>query len=160
MSEIKQVNTGKVELMIVKAPEGAVQWWVNNQSLMCYKADNFFADEIGLSEGDWTPLGLSTELTEEQCSCIVKQMRWGDTCFKNYGIENQLVGLTAKESFESLMQATECFTKNPLGPDLCEHNRQCYDSCQGSCWTRADIDSEEWEQAEDNTGTWLILKRI
>lgn len=168
MNEFKQLHPKEgIELLAVKVPEGASLFKVTDRLEFDELDQNSgmqMPDYIMLPEGNWQIVGISDQLTEEQCREVMPVSYLPFPNFDPIGFEvNDELGTTiyntAKEAFESLMQSERCYSENPYGPDLCEHNRQCYDSCQGSCWTRADIDSEEWQAAEANTGSWLIIKK-
>lgn len=57
------------------------------------------------------------------------------------------------------LPSLKVYNENPIGPDPCTHDRNCYESCQGSCWPE-DMDFADWEEAELRTGTWLLLKQL
>lgn len=97
-----------------------------------------------LPDGDYKVIGKATELTEEQCAQIVPQMK--DTSYP-FEIEEY------KVTFDNLLQSMECYSVNPYGderkdvPDL------------GAFTQMMRQKHREWQEAQANSGTWLILKK-
>lgn len=110
---IKEINTGKAELLLWSPdsyfiyPAGIVgrefYYWTtaNAQNMGDYPQSK------QLPEGSWEFLGLSTELTEEQCKEVVYKMTITGNLFKHYTNLSFWCG-TAKTSFKSLTQAHDC----------------------------------------------------
>lgn len=115
-----QFNTGVCTILLVKVPEYARNFIIRvsekvypGNNILCYQTPERW-DRYGKENWDWetrseanlTFIGLSHELTEEQCKSIVLKMPWGNDCYKNYELidKPQFVGLNTKESFESILR--------------------------------------------------------
>jgi hypothetical protein len=185
MDNIKQISTGKAELLIVKVPDTTSnhtdrysserkRWGIDydypteskhytKHGGMGLMVKDFGGRKYYPGENDLQALGLSTELTEEQCRellnqdpinslyLIVDSNHTIDTWVGNDGVLGSITRTRygqAKEAFASLMQANECYTENPythpskLAPTGYNENKQ------------------NWKEAEANNGSWLILKKL
>jgi len=153
---IKEIKTDKFEGLALLVPDNT-----SNYRLM---------DSVSLFSGDSSIcklpyrckiLGKSTELTEEQCAEIVEMfsMEKRINGKKTYVSYNSMgLHLTAKESFESLMQSLQCYSVNPYGENKPFYSGQSdYDDPYGN---KGRKEHEQWQQAQANTGTWVILKKI
>jgi hypothetical protein len=93
-----------VKLIAVKVPEGARTFAIELDALFCHMRLGVY-ELIKLPEGNWTILGLSTELTEEQCIELMPiedgLYYFNYTKFKN--LPNYRV--KAKESFASFLSS-------------------------------------------------------
>lgn len=157
MSEIKQINTGVAELLALKVPEGATRFFVHPfMSILGFTKEDGSSGFIEFDQpltGPWELLGNYTELTEEQCREVVITNARGcfltkSDAFDDYTNSDSFCD-TAKEAFASLMQANACYSENPYKygkPSIVNHD----------LW----YSEEQWQQAEANTGTWLILRKI
>lgn len=157
MSEIKQVNTGKAELLIVKVPEGAYRFYVDlgiEDWFVSYTWDNQrYNWAIKVPAGNYTPLGLSDQLTELQYAEVLGATEYIDDLgyfLPVYGYWGFKHYKTAKEAFASLMQANQCYTENPLQLEWDEACTYGHGGCN----------YDEYFAEQENVGSWLILKRI
>lgn len=164
MSEIKQIDTGKCRLLAVMVPEGAILMPAIYPHVITYRIGNSMSS-VFLPENwhhvNWQILGLSDELTEEQWRRLVdgkldfldgfgSVMQYPDFTDKAHCY------LTAKESGLSLLEANECFSVNPYsdpGLTMKQGNRCVY-------YGASDEEFEIYEKAQQNTGTWLILRKL
>jgi len=106
-----------------------------------------------LPSEDYLFVGKATELTEEQCAEITPNSFYGR--FIDYNMLEVNCG-TAKESFASLMQSLQCYSVNPLSdPEGTMRQGDGY-----VYYSASDEEFEEYEKAQANTGTWLILKKL
>lgn len=151
MSQIKQLQPKEgVALLAVKVPEGAWKFSITS-------GDNNLHYKIGtirhiydLPEGNWRLLGIATDIPEEVWKGIVhKQSTFGDY----YYVSNGKSFETATEAAMSFLEANEVYSVNPLGdepkdrPDL-------------GLYTKIIREKHMmWQQAEANTGTWVILAK-
>jgi hypothetical protein len=117
---------------------------------------------------DYEPLGLAHELGEEQCDEIVE---WEDEeqYYRMYPHEKWMGDITAKESFQSLMESHGLVFENPYGdnepmaeaewcgnmypdannaPVCCNNTVQSIDSAQLQML---------WREAQQKVKTYLIL---
>jgi hypothetical protein len=107
-----------------------------------------------LPQGPWQILGLSDQLSEEQWRELVhKQSTFGDY----YYVANNRSFDTATEAGLSFLEANGVYSKNPLGdePEMKYKNTSCENDIVDYRY-----DYYQWEQAQANTGSWLILKRV
>lgn len=183
MSEIKIIDTGKCKLLAVMVPEGAsvfkiVMKYKSTSRLPCfedrlktlyltYEGKLGALHEIKLPQGNWQILGLSTEITEEQWYDLVNSLpdpysnshhrNYKDYC-RNYSItRSQYIFNTAKESGLSLLEANECYSTNPMEPvwEQTDANGTPYNKhFDYYSYLRA------YKEAQQNTGTWLILRKL
>jgi len=168
---IKEIKTEKFEGLAVLVPDDAEDF-----DRECVSDEDFFQlnylminnDEESGFHGEPTVysidmpcnfeiIGKSTELTEEQCADIVGLSFGVNNIYKSY--EDITAVDTAKESFASLMQSIGAYSVNPYPkPDI---NSEKYvpisDDAKDTLFMN---DWDQWETAQEHTGTWLILKRI
>jgi hypothetical protein len=138
MSEIKQINTGVAEIIAVKVQEGAREFKVfHDERPYLSFFDGYTTPRIYLP-CDAEIVGISDQLTEEQAREVMPQMQ-----DSGYPFEKQ----EATETLADFMQANGCYSVNPYGE--MPVNKDFY-------WGYL-ADLEQWQQAEANTGTWLIL---
>lgn len=108
--------------------------------------------DLVLPQGNWQLLGISTELTEEQWRDLVS---FHIFAYKDYKTTAIYKFKTAKESGLSLLEANGCFSVNPYGdmpPD--ETSTPLSWNSEG-----LEADIKKWQQAQENTGPRLILKK-
>lgn len=107
MSKIKLIDTDKCKLLAVMVPEYGWDFRVDygNRVVLSFACINE-PDAIKLPEGNWQILGLSTELTEEQWSEIVKYVGLPWCAYKDYRSNSNWFS-TAKESGLSLLEANQ-----------------------------------------------------
>lgn len=158
MSEIKQINTGVAEVLAVKVPEGAIRFAIEQDALFCHIKAGVYK-LVKLPPGKWTPLGIDTELTEEDFDPLVDHAMG---TYLNYLTDKYELD-TSKEAFESLMQANSLYSVNPYEQPTFEYDfgdEGPTDYLLESANNDFDLRMNQWQQAEANTGTWLILKRL
>ena len=127
-----RVNTGKADLLFVKIPEDSIL------------------------DGNWQIIGLANEITEEHCEDLVESETdiWLQKMTYNCYTKKDAAYLSAKESFESLMEANEIYSVNPYG-------KEPEDVPHLGAWTQYRREKwQEWKKAEERTGKWLVLRRI
>lgn len=177
---IKQINTYKFEGLAVLVPDDAdkicishnAAWYNLSYRLPGAKPMPFGWTHNQLPDCKWEILGKATELTEEQCAEIAHiGMDYHEPAYKNYISESDAIFKypfgTAKESFSSFMDSIECYSINPYSdPKERYRCRDCADS-DGLCcnedmikYCDPHIHLEKYNEAQKNTGTWLILKKL
>lgn len=168
-NKIKQFSTGKTDILAVMVPEGAhgfelTKWNYQKQDYLgrftllydslkmetnLKKGDR---PHVQLPEGNWQIVGLSTEVTEGQWRELMlrtKSFLSGVFPVFHYsGFE------TAKESGLSLIEANECFSVNPL--DGVPRYVYGQNNSANTVW----YTEKDYQQAQENTGTWLILRKL
>jgi hypothetical protein len=165
MSEIKQISTGKAELLIVKVPEGAANFaYLPVNEMLQYDIPVNYVSLIKLPQGNWQIVGISDQLTEEQCAELMQSESMvidnsGNTTLYLSPVDYHA---TAKEAFASLMQSNECYTLNPYAGMFTPRPPQEDTGDLGKII--GDVIYNDMRDlflaAEANTGTWLVLKRI
>lgn len=170
---IKEIKTEKFEGLAVLVPE----WYVSSFANMGYLViqvmnektfigeDEMFPPDrleralervsklpeyitlpaIKLPDGEYKILGKATELTEEQCAEIVSQMK--DSTYP-FEVEEY------KVTFENLMHSLECYSVNPCGDKSSFLDMKAFEKVDA--WLER---AKKWQDAQENTGTWLILKK-
>jgi hypothetical protein len=129
----------------VEVPDDSGNFDVAEGSLY-YNAAYYGFGAIGrmkkLPPGKWKILGLSTELTEEQCEELVEQ-HFDTGEFKEY-----VLGFyqyrSAKQSFESLLRSKGIVDRNP------------YDHLKLGM-TFSEEHQNKWQQAQQQVKKYLIL---
>lgn len=166
---IKEIKTQKFEGIAVLLPEDFKEIAGSNNNELFY-----WTDTCTQSMGDYpysvhVPnvlkydiIGFVKDITEEHAAEIVEfsTQQYTVRHYKNYC--QHKIGVyvyefkKAKESFQSLMQSIGCYSVNPLSdPELTMRQGDGY-----VYYSASDEDFEEYEKAEANTGTWLILKKL
>lgn len=153
---IKEIKTKIFEGVAVISPEGATGY-------KTYKDFDSTMIEFDIKYGSgkkwfyikrdnlYTAMGVSTDLTEEQCSLICEPMVEIDLV-ENSDMPN-VREISSIEVFNNLMQSLECYSVNPYGeepkdiPDL------------GAFTQSIRKKHQQWKKAEETTGTWIILKK-
>ena len=162
-----QVNTGKADLLFVKVPEDAHDFQIDhNKNIECdqlyYRAIFMNLPNIGttrsLPPGKWKIIGLANEITEEQCEDLVESETdiWLQKMTYKCYTKNDAAYLSAKESFESLMEANEIYSVNPL-------QKPMYSSLFGEDKKMMSEYKErlsKWKRAEERTVKYLVLEQI
>jgi hypothetical protein len=151
-------ETTNHELRYVKYSDGKEYYSLNYQFgrnssythggfLLWYK--DFGGRKNYPKEGELHIIGIATQLTEEQCTEIVSLFSSPYLGGKKYvSYHNMNLYESAKDSFASLMQSLGCYSVNPythpskLSPIGYNKNKQ------------------KWQEAQANTGTWLIIQKI
>jgi hypothetical protein len=150
MSEIKQVSTGKAELLLVKVPEGWKLSGTTPNFLYFYPSKS-----IKLPEGNWQIVGISDQLTEEQCRELF--VKGGNESIGELYKFNDLFYAEAIKAGAALLKANDCYTVNPYGekPELSYTGDNCEDDV-------VDYIHKLYlhTKAEAHTGSWLFLKRL
>jgi len=156
---MKEFKTSKGEFLAVLLPDDAYDIDLINNELY-FRSD--FGDFKGVRkfrqldiEGNYEIITLLSEATEEKVKEMVEELRvWDGYLYHDYlmikNFKSYFIFKTALESVNSLMQANEIFSKNPLGK-----GPKC--GCMGHSGNCNGCD--EFEQAQENTGNWLILKK-
>lgn len=161
-NKIKLINTGKCNILAMMVPEGA-KAWINPYIKEYLHVGHIHGDahSLPLPEGNWQILGISTELTEEEWTNLlpievtnIQGFICGD--YIDYLDRNNYYE-TAKESGLSLLEANQCFSVNPYGKEA----PIVSDPDPHSQYYGAQMDElYRWQQAQENTGKWLILNKL
>jgi hypothetical protein len=117
--------------------------------------ENITLPAIKLPDGDFKILGKATQLTEEQCEEVIPDpmIRKPDNR-KGFMIDimDTEIYPTAKEAFSAFLDSLGCYSVNP-------YKKPADDDY--SFYTDRNISiQEEWQEAQANTGTWLILQKL
>lgn len=123
-----------------------------------------------LPKGDYQIIGLSNQITEKRAKEI---------CSKQYFYTGG-VKISAKslDIFKGLMESIKCYSFNPVGQKPNEEDYKLTGRNEQE-WKMIDEDRRglkptwasvlmsnytdklsKWKEAEENTGSWLILKKI
>lgn len=152
MSQIKQIDTGKCSIGVLKV-----------------EVDSYLLEKIARKDTAWWPvdhvdvewqiLGISTELTEEQCKPLFKHKDGYGLSFELPKPNNRAGYFTALAAMEVLLEANQCFSKNPYGE---KPKREDFNSMSDKLYADNIFDWKlnKWQQAQQNTGTWLILRKL
>lgn len=164
MSKIRVIDTGKCKVLALLLdsyfvyPAGIVgsefYYWttVSAQNMGDYPMSEHLPD------GEWEYLGFSTELNEEQWKEIIESAGWPYIgLYKNYSTDesgklNHKPYPTASQSGLSLLEANQCYSKNPYG----EYIQDLADGKYKDTKEKHD----KFQQAQENTGSWLLLKQL
>jgi len=169
---IKKIKTEKFEGLAVLVPDDAINFIFSVDHTGKYlNWDDGLFDEEGFAEGGelfltndsrnkFKIVGKSTELTEEQCAEIVSiGMDYYEPAYKNYVAEADSLFKypfdTAKESFASLMESIGCYAVNPYGEKEPEDisDLGAFTQMMRQKWVK-------WQEAQKQTGIWVILKKL
>lgn len=155
---IKEVKTEKFEGLAVLVPDDAHTFFIH--PLMCILGwtDGNGSNFSNLEYLKCEILGKATELTEEQCAEIINSDEWpmtvkGFLYWPDFNNIDDQVTETAKEAFETLTESMECYYENPIAPPI---ERLQY----GGGYAMRQSEVDEYEKAQKQTGTWLILKKL
>lgn len=156
----KEIKTEKFEGLVVLVPDDATDFRIDYASYVVLSWSNETgSDAFRLDNCRYKILGKATELTEEQCADIMPGEDIGllGMVFKNY-INPSDPFCDAKQSFKSFMHSLECYSVNPYGekPEFVfgEYGKSPIE------FNRFELDMFKWQEAQSNTGTWLILKKL
>lgn len=155
---MKEIQTPAGKILCVKVPIGSYNHYIDKSGNINYQWDNHVKEGSYMLLGGyskWQILNTASKLTEEQAKEIVE---YGIGYYRDYSAKefNLMCFDTALESFKSLMTAEGIYTENPYGdkPGYIEENGQ-FDANEIEYLNQeARI---KWQQAEENTGEWLIL---
>lgn len=145
---IKQIKTEKFDGVAVLVPNDA-KTFITDYNFLIIDLCQSTQKMIHIPFGRIEILGKATELTEVQCAGIVPQMKDPGYPFE---IEDY------KITFENMMQSLECYSVNPYGCRPNDESMKYKRYSDGVSWH--DHLVNEWQKTEQNTGTWLILKRL
>lgn len=151
----KLIKTEKATILLLMLPEDAKYIDVRN-GVVYYDTDFKEGEFTLLPQGNWQPLGFTKEVGEEVAKEVVGRDKRG---FKYYWKDNGFVPRgfnsvfeTALEAFHSLLQANEVYLVNPYGK-----TKPYYDLDEATMY---EYELEQWQQAQQNTGNWYILKKL
>jgi len=136
---MKEIQTPAGKILCVKVGR-AYDFEIVKDSLYYYTRQS--GVRVDLPQGNWQILNTASKLTEEQAKELVEKITYKK--WKNYLLTSQYEEYlleSALKSFYSLMSHNVCFLENPYR-EYTTHNLYF---------------SEQWQQAEENTGEWLIL---
>lgn len=159
MSQIKELQPRPgITLLAVKVPEGAKNIEVTNSpdgslSMLEFYCAEFWDQYIDLPKGPWQLLGIPTEIPEEVWQGIMhKQSTFGDY----YYVGNGRSFKTATEAAMSFLASHDVYSVNPyMKPDI-----QYYMSDSAFTTRNYHEKLEQWQQAQENTGTRVILRKL
>jgi hypothetical protein len=165
MDIIKQISTGGAELLLVKISKECSEHHIgiNKNGSRLYLWDGKGLSTQLPSDG-WQLLGLSDQLAEELC----KELIGADEYIKDLGYFLPVYGYwgfkyykTLKEAFSTLMQSCEAYKENPCG----EEPINVGGYYGGDMVVRSIVSQQRkryvlWNEAEANTGSWLVLKKL
>lgn len=145
-----------VTIVTVLIPNEASAW--KNESYhintLWYKTDEMhYPKHIDLPEGNWQLLGKATDIPEEVWQGIVEP----EVRILSWPVNTdmpEVEELTATESAMSFLEANEVYRVNPYG-----EKEQEDISDLGAFTVMMRKRHRLWKQAEDNTGTWVILMK-
>lgn len=136
---MKQLQTTKATLLVVKVPEGNTTWVLYNGTQRMHhggpsdmiifneNVPGSFMARRQIPYADWEILGLSTEITEEVWRMIMPRMFEGSPNFPDYSYvpEFSVIAKNATESARSFIEANGFHWENPYEkPDrLCDYYR-------------------------------------
>lgn len=158
---IREFKTSKGDFLAVKVSDDAKDIIIPFENMVSYVTDNKITG-TSFPKGDYQIIGLVSEITEEQAKDIVGDSI--DACnlltgFINYNekerkLQRPFLFENALESFNSLMQANEIYSENPLGKHFHDYIK--------SMPFKEDLTSyyDIYENSENESGNWLLLKRF
>jgi hypothetical protein len=166
---IKEIKTETFEGLAVLVPDDARNFdigrWAGRRLIFNqgkYEVDNMKTGSIELSlDSEYEILGKATELTEEQCEDISPYEcpnQWCEGGYIDQGYNEKWICDYCQEEedkespnierFASLLQSLGCYAVNPYGDKPSILNNDVWYS------------EEQWQEAQANTGTWLIIGKI
>lgn len=164
--DIKEIKTENFEGLAVLVPDDFKDYaGANNNELFywtetCTQSTGDYPYSVHVPNiKEYKILGKANELTEEQCETITPCVYDGREDVNVMGLiyecydGSDFTCNTAKESFASLMQSIRCYSVNPVPnpePQFDERGNGGY--CE--TWVK------DYEKAQANTGTWIILKKL
>lgn len=177
---MKQLTTTKTTLLVVKVPENATDFALGNHCI-CWKSESCIGERdtngwcqqsLGLFGGKdyqvndkYEILGLSNELTEEVWKELMETRidgKW--TFYRNYGDGHPWFD-SVDSSVQSLFEANGIHWTNPHTKPEEPWFNDSYMNESGSERYSGEMESyredlHEYEQAEQNSGPFLVLKLI
>jgi hypothetical protein len=153
---LRQINDN---VIAVKLPKGYIFSYITELGSLYWTNSDQSIDHVSLPPGKWKILGKLDELTDQDkemvCPCVKRV--WGQSYCdytKPTEVGYHYVG-TLAESFQSFLDANKLYSVNPLGEKPMKTDDYEFDG--GSEKYQMEID--EWEESESNTGDWLIILR-
>lgn len=150
---VKEFKTSKGEFVGRKVPNDATKFKISSLGYLCYKTTvsgkwNVLSQPNEIYNS-YKIIGAANEITEEKAKeVIIEPVKRYIGVMTVFGYKSYLNVLdlfeTALESFHSLIQANQMYKENPRG------EIQLYN----------DTVFNQWIEAEENTGNWLILKKV
>ena len=148
---IKEIKTLKFEGLAVLIPNNKTDISaLDLVTLICDRENYHPHERVSL-------LGKINELTEEQCAEIMPKYKLGNHNCGYHDTINRpdVLFSTAKDAFKSMLKELGCYSVNPLQSSPPTTDILFYDSIHDY-----DVSVEKWKEAQANTGTWLILKKL
>lgn len=158
MENIREINTGKSDIALVKLPEGSRDFKVFNDEISYLSLfEGYKTPRIYLPKGKWKVLNLLPDLTEEQFAELVEPevriLSWADNTDMP-----EVEAVSCKEVFNDIMIANNCFTVNPYGDsDATEIRVHKGQEQVGELLLNGF--NRVRQEAEASTGSWLVLVR-
>lgn len=153
MSQIKELQPKEgVTLLAVKVEPDSYEFSIRNGVLMARITPKTHS-ETTLPEGNWQLLGKATEIPEEVWQGIVSKVIVNGDTYYGYIDDNRELHTfdTATEAGISFLVKYEVYGANPyIKPcHLTAPDNEIY----GDVFFK-------WQQAQSNTGTWVMLQRV
>lgn len=155
----KQINTGVAELLLLLLPEGVTECqprWIEGKDVLQQLRIAVYGStiDIELPDGNWEELGVAHELTEEVWDSVLPSYSIQDE-FDYMRYDNLEFCETATESGLSLLRANECYAVNPYGRDEPEGIKHI-----GVFAQLMRQKHKLWNEAQQNTGKWILLRKL
>lgn len=142
-----EFKTGKGEFLAVKMPNDVYPYAVVGNVLWYYKdkgEEGFKYIKLNIQSA-YELICTTNSVTEEQAEDVVdKKYGWEINYFYDYKGYNQFKN--PLESFNSLLEREKLYRVNPFQIQVVMNGLKGMD--------------KEWQQAEERTGNWVILKKI
>lgn len=166
---IKIITTNVAELLCVKVPENSYRHLFTNihgDNDLVFYIKNEFPKFVTLPDGNYQLLGIAHGLTEEVWREILPPiLGWSKTLYYNHQSKcsdyRDIVDSAfdkATESGLSLLRANEVYDVNPFEEKPCEKD-YAFDGLINGEYD-FNYDTSKWINAQQNTGNWLMLKKI
>lgn len=158
-----EYHTGKTDIILVKMPEGLdrvsishnAMWENLSYRLPGAKAMPFGWTHVKLPTGRWKIAGNPFDLSRIQCSELVKYQGLPWNAYKDYTNDKNWFN-SPIDSFKSMLNHLKVYQVNPYGMG----NPIMVIGHKGSekiCETILNRYQEEYQEAEERTGNWLLL---
>lgn len=164
MSQIKQLQPRPdITLLAVKVSEGATEYDLSGLDLRLWYYQGNALSKIECFElpFECKLLGTLDQITEEIWQTLIEMQlvdaRFGGLKYPNFNLKSKphLSFDTATESAISFLEANEVYSVNPLGKKPPVHE----DILAFASLNEFDCAVQKWQQAQSNTGTWIILMK-
>ena len=157
---IQEFKTSKGEFLLVKVPDDAktvhIAFNSRNPTLMwCTDLNGIIMiQRQKLEKGNWQIVGEAFDLTRDRCREIIIDPDTSGLLdiYKNYRRHQEYL-TSAKQSFESLLVSLDVYSENPIPmPEFQSDENGNGGYCES--WINT------YQEAEQRTGRWILLKKI